>query len=180
MFFLIDNKNHIIFGWSPKCGCIHIKSIYYFLQNNEIKLKNLHGKMSQNKLSNDILDSIENYTILIFCRNPYNRLVSGFLDKYRINGGYRHMWLEKDIKFSKFVNELGNWEIIDKHHFSNIIFTDKILNCKIIKCFDIENIDYDYIESYIKKIPKQLINFKGKHARYNVKQDVNINKMCMI
>ena len=90
------------------------------------------------------------------------------------------MWLKKDIKFSKFVNELGNWEIIDKHHFSpqtSFFFTDKILNCKIIKCFDIENIDYDYIEKlYNKKIPKQLINFKGKHARYNVKQDVNINK----
>ena len=37
MYFLVDNKKKIIFGWSAKCGCSHIKYIYYFLQNDNIE-----------------------------------------------------------------------------------------------------------------------------------------------
>ena len=180
MYFLIDNKNLIIFGWSAKCACTHIKSIYYFLQNNEIKLKNLHGKMAQNKLSNDILNSIENYTTIIFCRNPYKRLVSGFLDKYRMGREFRLKWPDKNIQFNKFVKELGNWEYIDKHHFTpqtTEAFNNKIINSKIIKCFDIENIDYDYIEKlYNKKIPIELIEYRGGHERNKITRYLEFNK----
>ena len=41
MYFLIDNKNLIIFGWSAKCACTHIKSIYYFLQNDKISINKM-------------------------------------------------------------------------------------------------------------------------------------------
>ena len=171
MFFLIDKKNNILFGWSAKCGCTHIKAIYYFLQNNEnnIIYKKIHRHDSHGRLTDDILNSIENYTTIIFCRNPYKRLVSGFLDKYNINGVCRHNWPDKNIQFNKFVNELGNWKILDKHHFTpqtTEAFNNKIMNSKIIKCFDIENIDYDYIEKlYNKKISKEVLEFTGAHSR---------------
>lgn len=178
MFFLVDKKNNIIFGWSAKCGCTHIKSIYYYLQNGTSKGKeSIHKLTNYNKLSDDIIKSIENYTIIIICRNPYKRLVSGFLDKYKLNGEYRRMWKDKSLKFNQFVDTLGNWKYIDKHHFTpqtSEDFTDKIINSKNIKCFDIENVDYNYIEKlYNKKIPKELINFKGNHVRKNNKKELN-------
>ena len=40
MRFLVDNIRKIIFGWSAKCGCSHIKYIFWFLQNNNIDNRN--------------------------------------------------------------------------------------------------------------------------------------------
>ena len=34
MFFLVDTNKKIIFGWSAKCGCSHIKTIFWFLQSD--------------------------------------------------------------------------------------------------------------------------------------------------
>ena len=36
MFFLVDNNRKVIFGWSAKCGCSHVKIIYWFLQTGKI------------------------------------------------------------------------------------------------------------------------------------------------
>ena len=101
------------------------------------------------------------------------------MDKYKLNTDYRRRWKDNTIKFNQFVNTLGNWKYIDKHHFTpqtSEAFTDKIINSKNIKCFDIENIDYQYIEKlYNKKIPIELINFKGNHIRKNNKKELNQN-----
>ena len=94
MYFLIDNKNKIIFGWSAKCGCSHIKRIFWFY-NKGIIPKNVHVG-SYNKLPNNI----ENYTIIIISRNPYKRLVSGFLNNYKIGTGLRQKWNCKHKKFN--------------------------------------------------------------------------------
>lgn len=36
MYFLLDFQRNIIFGWSAKCGCSHVKNLFHFLQNNRI------------------------------------------------------------------------------------------------------------------------------------------------
>ena len=83
---LVDKDNKIIFGWSAKCGCSHAKHIYWFLKTGNLTNK-IHSEKSSNPLPNDI----QNYTTLLFTRNPYERLVSGFLDKYaRPKGKYRN------------------------------------------------------------------------------------------
>lgn len=41
MYFLVDFEKKIIFGWSAKSGCSHIKNIYLFLQGKNIK-NNIH------------------------------------------------------------------------------------------------------------------------------------------
>ena len=76
MHFLVDNNKKIIFGWSAKCGCSHLKLIYWFLQTGDatINSKKLHTNDSK-PLPNDI----QNYTTIIVTRNPYKRIVSGFL-----------------------------------------------------------------------------------------------------
>lgn len=174
MLFLVDNKNKIIFCYSAKCGSSHIKNIFWFLQTDNIDIN-----IRDYKNSNPLPNNIKNYTTLIIIRNPYKRIISGFLDKYKETGQYRHLWKNDKLTFSMFVNELekNNWEIIDKHHFTPQTtenFKLTILQSKTIKFFDIENIDYKYIEKlYNKKIAKEVINKKMGNARKEYEKTIN-------
>jgi len=114
----------------------------------------------------------ENYTILLFSRNPYKRLVSGFLNKYSTNGEYRSRWNKKTITFSNFVDELTNynWNVIDRHHFypqtGGFFDKNRISKSKNVRFFDIENIDYKYIESlYGKQLPESVLNCKNERKK---------------
>lgn len=98
MYFLVDNNRKILFGWSAKCGCSHIKRMFYFLKNNKMNNKPIHTHNDYNKLPDDI----ENYTTIIISRSPYERIVSGFLDKYKLGGGFRRLWKHNTITFSNF------------------------------------------------------------------------------
>jgi len=179
MLFIVDNNKKIIFGWSAKCGCSHIKTIYWFLQTDDNLNIVIHTSNDVNPLPVDI----ENYTTLIFCRNPYKRIISGFLDKYSNTGEFIHLWKHSSLSFSQFVDEVikNEWIMIHKHHFTpqtTEAFDEKILLSKIIKFYDISNIDYEYIEKlYNKKIPECVINKKQGHERFNqIKTDILFNK----
>ena len=166
MFFLVDTNEKIIFGWSAKCGCSHIKTIFWFLQTDNLE-NVIHTIKDCSELPNDI----ENYTTLIFIRNPYKRIISGFLDKYRKDKEYRNLWTNSFLSFSQFVDKLINcdWNTIEYHHFTpqtSESFDEKILLSKNIKFYDIGKIDYEYIEQlYNKKIPECIINKKQGHER---------------
>ena len=104
MYFLIDELRKIIFGWSPKCGCTHIKKIYKYLTEQILVQNNVHDASDY---KNELPANIEQYTSIIIIRNPYERIVSGFLDRYRPSNGMRkYRWKDKTITFEKFVNEL--------------------------------------------------------------------------
>jgi hypothetical protein len=129
---------------------------------------------------NNLPDDIENYTTLLIIRNPYKRIISGFLDKYKKNGEFESLWQENIITFSNFVDELikYEWKMVEKHHFtaqtSEMFDMEKILKSKCFKIYDIENIDYLYIENLYKKdIPEQLIFFKGPHKRGFFDKDID-------
>ena len=116
MKFIIDYNKKIIFGWSAKCGCSHIKKIYWFLQNNRIDNK-IHTAIEHMRLPNNISDFI----LIIITRNPFERIISGFLDKYNKNKGqFRYKWKYNTLTFSNFVDELikKNWKMVDEHHFT--------------------------------------------------------------
>jgi len=169
MHFLVDNYKKIIFSWSAKCGCSHIKKLFWSLQNNNID-NEIHTEYDFMKLPDDI----ENYIVIIFSRNPYKRIISGFLDKYNKDGQYRHLWNYDKITFSDFVDVLikNNWEMIERHHFtpqtSEAFNKYKLTKSKHLLCYDIEKINYEYIESiFDKKIPNELLSFKGNHIRKN-------------
>ncbi len=176
MYFIINNDKKIIFGWSAKCACSHIKRIYWNLDNNNIN-NELHIKEEE---LNKLPDNIHEYDIIIFIRNPYKRLVSGFLDKYKKDGSFRKMWKNEKITFSLFINEIiaENWEVIEKHHFtpqtSENFDENKILQSKSYKIFDIESIDYSYIEKlYNKKINNDVLLIKQGHERKTYENTIN-------
>jgi hypothetical protein len=165
MYFLVDEKRKVIFGWSAKCGCTHIKTIFNFL--NEIYRDYVHYKDTENKLP----ENIEEYSTILISRNPYERIVSGFLNKYDKNGEARPLWKYPTITFSLFVDELvkNEYQMVDRHHFTpqtSEAFDLNVLNSKSIHCYSIEHIDYSYIESlYNKKIPFDILNKKLGHER---------------
>lgn len=167
MYFLIDNERKIIFGWSAKCGCTHVKRIFWYLVTG-IEPTRIHTEESKCKLPKDIGE----YTTIIFCRNPYNRIVSGFLDKYKKNGELRHLWESDTITFKAFVDELVQlkWKQIEIHHFikqtSEMFDKRLIAKSKTLKFFDITNIDYEYIgQLFGRKIPDNVIFMKKGHER---------------
>lgn len=180
MYFLIDKELKIVFGWSTKCGCSHIKNMFWYLLNNtEVNIIHFNDEY------NCLPDDIENYTTILIIRNPYERIISGFLDKYNSNtniitrsGEYRHLWKHDKITFSMFVDELikNQWKMVEYHHFTPQT-TEKfnkslILKSKCLKIYDINNVDYSFIESlYNKKITKNVLQFKGNHTKKKHSQD---------
>jgi hypothetical protein len=169
MLFLTDKKNKIIFGWSAKCGCSHIKKLFYFLAEDKI----LDEDYIHKDYKNNIPKNIDAYTTVLFIRNPYKRIVSGFLDKYKVNGKLRKLWKYDIITFTSFIDELlkKNWNSNDYYHHFTLQTSEHfdeniIIKSKKLILYDIENIDYKYIEKiYNKKIPETLLKFRGKHIR---------------
>ena len=175
MHFFVNSDYKIIFGWSGKCGCSHVKKIYYYFCNNNEK--ELH---TDDEYEEELPENIEEYTSILFIRNPYKRVVSGFLDKYSKSGVYIDKFLSKydTIKFDTFIDELieNNWSIIDYHHFTpqttEQFNKSKIIKSKSLILYNIENINYKYLEKlFNKKIPEQLLNFKGGHERKVYNED---------
>jgi hypothetical protein len=185
MFFLVNENKKIIFGWSAKAGCSHVKNLFYFLQNGTI-INTIHTNKDVCKLPLNLND----YIVILFIRNPYKRLVSGFLDKYKLNGELRYKWTKNiSLTFINFVNELitGKYIMIDKHHFTPQL--SEQFNLKIIKhsklfIFDIEKINYEFLEKlYNIKIPDEVLNFRGDNiykatniVNYNM-SNINIDKI---
>lgn len=164
MFFSVNNKKKIVFGWSAKCGCTHVKRCFNYYTG--IKTTGSIHINSYNPLPNNHNE----YTIILFIRNPYKRIVSGFLHKYLI-GKWR---LTTPKTFENFVNELDKNGLlkIDKHHFTPQLSERYVDNMKLHKIYDIENIDYNYLDIlFDKKLPKELYSFKGYRNKYS--QDNN-------
>ena len=107
------------------------------------------------------------------CRNPYERLVSGFCEKY-LNGQFTYRW-RGPLTFRKFVKSLVNkdWVQIDKVHFQPQFPTldqwYKIeKNTRKIILWDLSSIDYEYLASFFPALapdPKMLKNwYRGRHT----------------
>jgi hypothetical protein len=140
MRFLVDEKRRVVFGWSAKCGCTFVKRYFFYLTQGIVKSQ----AIVHNHSSHQFLDKHKKYTKILFIRNPYKRLVSGFLEKY----AKRQITLPiKDLTFRKFVDELDQNKLknIERHHFTPQFSEGFKEDIKFDKVYDIENIDYDYI-----------------------------------
>ena len=136
MYFIINDEKRIIFGWSINCGCTFVKTLFYTLTR---KVNFIDDNLQNDTFMKDTYGSLdtatyplEEYTLIIFIRCPFERIISGFLDK-------------DNLTFPNYVNMLNftpqtseNWNI--KH----------INQCKTLKFFDIKNIDYNYIKNIFK------------------------------
>jgi len=165
MYFLTDRYNKVIFGWSAKCGCTHIKNIFYFLTGNR-PFTDLHRQDSYGDLPKDYHD----YTIIIVTRNPFERIVSGFKEKY-MEGKFKLKGYDRtSLTFNQFTEELveNKFKNIELHHFTHQLsekWRDELSSHKNIKFYDLNFIDYGYISSLYKGrvITEDVKNFRGTH-----------------
>lgn len=164
MFYKIDYKNKIIFGTTPKAGCIHVRSLYYFYTDLVPKdRKEFHSNMG-------LPNNINEYKILLFIRNPYKRIISGFIEKIVL--GKIPILFDinvSDVTFEYFVDYFINNKILlfgndpFNNHF-NLQTTNIPDDIIIDKIYDIENIDYNYIDSlYEKKTNDVILHERGGH-----------------
>ena len=73
MYFIKNDNLKIIFAFTHKCGSTHVVNLFYYL---------IYGFLTYNLSTYDtqiLPTDIQNYKIFVFIRNPYKRLVSGFL-----------------------------------------------------------------------------------------------------
>lgn len=161
---MIDTESRIIFIWNAKCGCTFLKKLFFaYLGFENYARKNVH-KLNKTKWLNSPLPiDHHKYKIFLFCRNPYERLVSGFLNKLvsdtpnYIYKKIKSVHLLDDLCFSDFVDILSNdknHELVDEHHFGKQIETKDIEKIKIHKIFDIHDIDYKILDQHFHKNSK--------------------------
>lgn len=187
MLFLIDDKLKIIFGWSAKCGCSHIKNMFYYLQSGVSCGLNDYVHRGKGHDFQPLPENLSEYVLLLFIRNPYKRLVSGFLDKYGPKGEFRHLWdCTLSITFANFVDAIYNNDsrMIDNHHFTpqtSEHFCDRIKDHSKTFIYDIENIDYSLIEHiFKKKIPDDVIKYRGPHQhKYEIVIHYDVYDLCI-
>ena len=183
MKFILDHNKKVIIGWSAKCGCSHVKKMFLFLISEE--QRKLHGIWANNRLPNH---NISEYTVIIIIRNPFKRLVSGFINKYNYKKSEFYFRWPKQIPltFQHFLNQIlrFNWKAIDKHHFTPQIseyWKDGLLQHPKLHVFDIENIDYNLFEKiYNKKIPQHILDFRGPPGHIYDRMEIypNQDKVC--
>ena len=86
MHYIIIDDAQLIILYSPKCGCSTLKKILaiYFNVDNEDGHIHLNKQIKRkiNNNNNNKINIYKKYDILMLVRNPYERLVSGFLNKY--------------------------------------------------------------------------------------------------
>lgn len=101
MYFTIDYEKKVIFGWSAKCGCSGIRNMSHYLSG-----KIIEPCYSSNDFC-ELPKNMEEYKIIIIIRNPYERIISGFIDKYVRGKEFIGMWdNEIPLTFTNFVGQL--------------------------------------------------------------------------
>lgn len=115
MHFWVINENKTIIFFSSKCGSTTIYKYMKLYYNNKSK------KIYKNPLILNKRDNIEDfknyqkykgYNLIIIGRNPYHKLVSGFLDKY-VGEIYENP--KNCNNFEDFINHLTkNKDVIPK------------------------------------------------------------------
>ena len=116
MHVITNYNKKICFWWSAKCGCSTVKYLFRKLSGKSIPL-NLHigtyGSLNNTNIGPE-------FKHILFIRNPYERLVSGFLDFY-VHESMKLKGLPPDnLTFAFFVDELKDNGLlnIDYHHFT--------------------------------------------------------------
>jgi len=172
MHYIVFNNPNVVFGWTPKCGCSHVKYLCYFLKTNRIVEKLEWTDISATSLPKNI----DEYKIFLILRNPYKRCISGFTERYnRLSDSEKYSWNSKlPLTFYNFIHAMNHKTAIDfnehfKFHFElQSRGAAPLKNHKNTIVYDIEHIDYEHIgRLFDKTIPPAVINYRGGHHDKN-------------
>ncbi len=123
MFFLVSHRPRFIAGWSAKCACTEIKRWYAAASGMpcapDMPAEALHALIGYGDTPYTYIERglYLRYFKFVAIRNPYKRLVSGFLNKYVVEKSRpNHGW----TTFAQFVAALEadpEYRLVDLHHF---------------------------------------------------------------
>jgi Sulfotransferase family len=91
MFFLVSHKYKFLMGWSAKCGCSSVK--HWYLDVHGVDKSRLgvpvykaigYANTEYTRLDWNNSGLYRDYRKYAVVRNPYSRVVSGFVNKYII------------------------------------------------------------------------------------------------
>ena len=179
MYFLIDPIHKVIFGWSAKAGCTHVK--YLFCHYGGITLFNsesVHSVCGYHGLPKNY----RQFTIVIFVRNPYKRVVSGFLNKASLMN-----IPSQQNTFDRLTMMLSNdrWNDLDAggkgYQFRPYLSDKYIPEMKIDYVFDVECINYNILDQLFGQVlPQELKTFREEHGHCTPsEQKIRVNVVPM-
>jgi len=150
----LEKKSNVVFWFSQKAGCTYVKGLY--LRYLGIDVIWPHQLPQENLAETDLhyKAELQEPIHILFIRNPYKRIVSGFLDKLTwkpdfpddkpaFNLNYK---IDNEISFETFVHSLTERQIFYDPHFAPQLSNAYNPNIAFNKVFDIENIDRTYLD----------------------------------
>jgi hypothetical protein len=146
---LISEEKKLVVLWTPKAGCTTAKNIFYNylglpLPDNRFMVNSQEYIKLHNKQKNQLPKNLQDFIVIQFCRNPYDRAISSFLTHTIHQSGKNKNLGKCEINCSNFIEfllALKNNKISCIHcnkHSTKQFMTDKVND--IIK---IENLDQD-------------------------------------
>ena len=175
MHYIVFDNPKVVFGWTRKCGCSHVKNICYFLKTNRVVEKLEWTDINETGLPKNI----DEYKIFLIFRNPYKRCISGFIQRFHklpdLERNKDYPWNSKlPLTFYNFIYAMINKTVIElngtfnRHFELQSMGTAPLKNHKNTIVYDIEKIDYNYIGSiFNKNIPPAVIKYRGGHDDKN-------------
>jgi hypothetical protein len=172
---LLENKDYkIIFGTSPKSGNTFIRRLHTYIEcidNYEGCVGGFVNGITHRVPSSPLPDHLSGYIIYIVLRNPFERVISGFLDKYNKTHPYRKQyWTSKmPCTFKNFVNQLkNNSSHVEPAHFNKQLagnYITRITKHDKVFVYDLKNMDFTVLENRINtQFPEEILTNPNKNT----------------
>ncbi|RLA19894.1 MAG: hypothetical protein DRQ56_04375 [Gammaproteobacteria bacterium] len=126
MFFLVSHKYKFLMGWSAKCGCSAVKR--WYMDTHGVDRTNLgiplyklvgYGKTEYTSVNWDQPRLYNEYRKYAVVRNPYSRVVSGFVNKYVIGNKLPNRGWDSFSEFLEILSQDTEFKTVDTHHFTH-------------------------------------------------------------
>ena len=125
MFFLVSHKFKFIMGWSAKCGCSSVK--HWYLDVHGVDKSQLgmpvykaigYANTQYTRLDWNKSGLYQDYRKYAVVRNPYSRVVSGFVNKYIIENRLPNYGWNTFNEFLQMLAQDVEFKKVDTHHFA--------------------------------------------------------------
>jgi len=191
---IVNKEMQYAIIWHPKCGCTSITDIFCLVnkidfnkkQNHHISLSWLYNKYKYNVY-------LQNIDIISFVRNPYERILSSYIDKHVYKNEVIYLTFEGYNKFIKnnedtlynLCNYILSGETITHHYtlvseYNNNVPYYKSLNKTIVKIEDGLNKHlYDFLKKYHAELESDklgILNYCTNNNVYKKEQTKIINR----
>jgi hypothetical protein len=196
--FVNKEKQYAVI-WHAKCACTTITDIFCLVNNiNFNKKDNLHVSLSwlYNKYRYNVY--LQNMDIISFVRNPYERLLSSYIDKHVYKNEYIYLTFEGYQKFIdnnentlyNLCNYLLSGGVITQHYtliteYNNSVPYYKTLEKNFVKIEDDLNKHlYDFLKKYHEDANLNILDYCTNNNVYKKEQtklnntDIELIKKC--